>query len=440
MSALTSTEPAFLPLIKEGISLSIPSILLQLSLLLPYTFSSIHLGHATPPSNTPFDYIHTPDNPSPSTLSLSSFSLSNLLGNLTSLLLIVGILSSNDTLNQQYVGSNSPRARGMVGVLAIRAFVVSIAILIPLVATWHVPFDDVDNPGITLMPHLLSKMGSDPALLPQVSTFLRYYTMSVPALLLFNILQRFLSCQNVVFPLVLISSISTFIVHPLMLHFAVDVTTIFVDCDYLDSSCVAEGVHRSMEMTAISHTVTNWSCLLLMVLYLLVFKSSYDKSTWTGINADSLTRALLDFDALKKYVALSIAGVLCLSEWLFWEYIAFLISSIGVSDLSIHAVGYTLVPLMYMIPLGCSIALNIVVGKQLTIGRDRVNVAKKVAKYGLMASLLITVSYGSLIYAFRRTIITTFTDDPTVYAGAMKIWPSVCIFIMFDGCFVSSSF
>ncbi len=45
------------------------------------------------------------------------------------------------------------------------------------------------------------------------------------------------------------------------------------------------------------------------------------------------------------------------SEWWFWEYSAFMAGQNGTVALAAHSICYSVIPLAFMLPLGCSIGL-----------------------------------------------------------------------------------
>ena len=79
----------------------------------------------------------------------------------------------------------------------------------------------------------------------------------------------------------------------------------------------------------------------------------------------------------RQQFSLSLFGILALSEWLYWEYQTFLLSSTrSETAMASQAVVYALIPLLYMIPLGWAIGTCVLVGNAL--GEGEVEKARKV--------------------------------------------------------------
>ena len=119
-------------------SIALPSVLLQLSILFPFTLSTSHLGGLSYESELSESHsinatqhddssgLSDVDNgPAFTSLLLSSFSLSNLTGNITCLTVLIGTLSATDTLGPQYFALS----KGKVGLLLLRGFFITSTLL-----------------------------------------------------------------------------------------------------------------------------------------------------------------------------------------------------------------------------------------------------------------------------------------------------------------------
>lgn len=331
---------------------------------------------------------------------------------------MIGLLSGTDTLAPQYVVLQPQR----VGILAIRGWLICALALVPLLSTWYIPLGD--GKGGTLIAGLLVALKSDPRIVPYVAEFLRHYALCLPAVLTVNVVQRFLSCQDVVLPLLAFTSVTSLGLHPLLLF-------LFVNDDA--SLSFQDNVMQKMKSCALCHAGTNWTCLALTMLYLKKREGAFDPRTWPGLSAGTLREALLDYHEVVKYLKLSAGGVLSLSEWLYWEVLTFMMSSIGVLPLSVHTIGYILTPLLFMIPMGIAIGTTVQVGKALA--RRSVVSAKKITRWSIYLSFTLSILYSVLIYVFRRSVIASYTNDAEVASGALTIWPWVCFFFFSDALF-----
>jgi hypothetical protein len=128
--------PASSSLLSSLSSIALPTILLQVSLFLPFTLSAMHLGSF---SSTAASY-HAPfaaadGLPSLAAELLSAFSLSNLVGAVSVVMLMVGSLSALDTLGPQAYSLNP----SSLPALSLRGLLLTGSLLSLLLLTWFVP-------------------------------------------------------------------------------------------------------------------------------------------------------------------------------------------------------------------------------------------------------------------------------------------------------------
>ena len=157
-------------------------------------------------------------------------------------------------------------------------------------------------------------------------------------------------------------------------------------------------------------------------------------ATWPGW---SLRRLLRDRRAACKFVGLSAAALLSLSEWLFWEFVCFRVGRFGPLPLAVHGTAYSLLPLLYMVPLGLTIGLSIGVGQKL--GAGAVREAKRLVAMTLTVGLIIISALSLCTYLGRALILRCYTADADVIAGAELIWPWLCVDLCFDNSFAMLS-
>jgi len=175
---------------------------------------------------------------------------------------------------------------------------------------------------------------------------------------------------------------------------------------------------------ACSLLVAHGCMLLTLVLYILV-RRPHDAATWPGWRLCQVAR---DGRGMKSFIQTSLAGLVALSEWVFWEVICFRCGTLGTTALAIHSVAYTIVPLAFMVPLGLSMALSMGVGN--AIGEGNVQHARRIAFFAFMTGVFLAVCTGITAYLLRTPFILAFTDDEDVIAGARQIWPIVSLVMM----------
>ena len=216
------------------------------------------------------------------TKDLAGFSLASLTGNLTCLTVMVGVLSAADTLMPRAVGTGNLEE---VGKLAIRGFVASLLVLfIPLVLL------------VTAMDSIYLGLQQNPLASDIASQWLRIYVLGVPFVLLFRVLQRFLGCQKIVWPMGISAAAGAFVFHPILLK-------IFVPRYGFLGSAVA--------------IVTTQTLQIAMALAFLRFRPLHDPRTWQGLSWSAVKEAV-EIGAMLSFLRLSLGGVLSFSEWWFW--------------------------------------------------------------------------------------------------------------------------
>ena len=232
---------------------------------------------------------------------LAGFSLASLSGNITCISIIIGSLSACETLQPRSYGLKKYKE---VGLIAVRGFFFCALVLTPpMIILYHYLY------------HFLIFLGQDPLAASLASSWVKIYLCGIPPVLLFRIIQRFLSCQNIVMPCAYSAALGLFIL-PLLLK-------IFV----------------GFGGSALALISTQWLQLFLTLIILKYSTSSYNKETWPGLNYSYLKEAL-NWEEIKAYGELGIGGVLGLSEWWFWEVICFIAGKFGVVPLCAHSIAY----------------------------------------------------------------------------------------------------
>jgi len=353
---------------------------------------------------------------------LAAFSLGSLSGNITCISVIIGTLTASETLQ--------PRAFGMkqyheVGIIAIRSFFVSIiALLVPIT---FLKFGSY---------FMFQSLGQNTEVALLASRWIQLYIYSVPFILLFRILQRFLAAQNIVLPCLVGSAIASTVVHPIIINVL---------------------IHKyHFQGSVIAIIITQIVQLLIAILY-TTFTKSYVHGTmpqlkeWKQIIVHDI---LLDTEKLKAYAKLSLGGIMSLSEWWYWECTCFIAGKLGVIPLCVHSVTYQIIPLIYMIPLGISIGLSVRMGQLLSSStlsssssislsssssfrqqqQKNDNVIVNQTKV-LVGIVLILVSILALVvtwilYSNQRFIVSMFTSDEDVIEGCSIIWDKVCAYVL----------
>jgi MATE family multidrug resistance protein len=353
-------------------SIAIPAVAVQFSVLFIFTLTASTVGLQL------------------GTEELAGFSLASLTGNLTILSVMVGALTAADTLMPRAFGTKRYEE---VGRLAVRGFVMCSILLIPPVI-----------PLYTAMDWVFEKLGQDPVASALASQWIRVYLLGVPAMLVFRVAQSFLNSQHVVMPLVTASLISCFLLHPILLKAIVPAF-----------GFVGSGV---------AVTLTQTFMAIIVFSYVFIWPE-YHPQTWPGISMKFVKDSLRP-KPVKEFLHLSLGGVLSLSEWWFWETNCFIVGSFGIVPLCVHTIAYNLVPLLFMIPLGICIGLQVRMGTVLALDVPR---AKKMAAWCMGFTTVLGAVVSSVLYVMRVPIVLLFSKDEKVLQGCVDIWPKLCVYI-----------
>uniref|UniRef100_A0A7S1DDB0 Polysaccharide biosynthesis protein C-terminal domain-containing protein n=1 Tax=Cyclophora tenuis TaxID=216820 RepID=A0A7S1DDB0_CYCTE len=244
-----------------------------------------------------------------------------------------------------------------------------------------------------------------PMVVHTAAQWLQIFAVGAPFPLMVRVCQRFLGTQKVVWPVAISTSVSAFIVHPIMLW-------IFVPTLGFMGSAVAI-------------ILTNSSQVILTLGY-LYFRPVYHPGTWNGLSWEIFKDAV-QIGPMLAFLRLSLGGVLSFGEWCFWGATCFIAGSLGVIPLDIHSVANTLVPTLSMIPLGLSIALSLRMSHLMSESPAK---ARKLAAIGMGSAILFGIIVSLLFYVCRDLIVRLFTTNEEVIQGCQEIWLDVCIMII----------
>lgn len=164
--------------------------------------------------------------------------------------------------------------------------------------------------------------------------------------------------------------------------------------------------------SALSIVGTQWIMTISLLLYLYYHPNVYHTESWprNPFTISFLKESLFQWKATCQYLSLSLGGVLSLSEWWHWEVLTFIAGSFGAVLLAAHSIAYSLVPLLFMIPLGISIGLAKRIGHMLAEQqpmRARTMAMGTVVVVTIMATLVAIV-----LKVDGRNIIRIFSHDP----------------------------
>ena len=259
-------------------------------------------------------------------------------------------------------------------------------------------------PLCTITERIFDWLGQDPDAAKLAGDWIPVYLLGAPAVLLFQVIQRFLVAQHKPWPPVYASVIPCFVIHPFLLSWLVPT--------------------MGLQGSALAIAMTQWLMAIFSLLYLR-FVPVIEPATWPGLSWKYMRESMAKEPTL-RFLHLSLGGVLSLTEWWIWEVMCFIAGSYGVEELCAHTIAYNLIPLLYIIPLGLCIGLSVRMGNLLSINVHR---AGRLAAWTMLMTIILGILVASALYNFRGTIMRLFTDDPSVIELCEAIWFRVCIYV-----------
>eukprot|EP01083_Nonionella_stella_P031396 85990_1 len=348
------------------------------------------------------------------TAAFDSLALGQTVTNITGYSMIIAFISPMDSLCTQAYGAKNWT---LYSITVHRAILCASAYSIPIVIIWYFIYD------------ILIASGYDQIIAYNAWLFAMINISAIPSIITSCVCNRFLSCQNIAKPMLYIAFITYIIWHPLSLYFIFtylgkrhfvwapicNVITLFLNALCLVSYCTLAKPHHTLSIQNISISNTlQWQ-------------------------TNSKQDALIEMDhehhvidkGLKEYIELSIGGILSLcAEWWSFELLTFLAGMLGQTQLAVHAIYATYLPLYYMIPLGLSIASAARVGT--LIGEKRPMMAKRVSVWVLWFMTVFSIALGALSWILRRYLPLLFSRDSEIIDIAIKLNPLFCGMVIVD--------
>ncbi len=128
-------------------------------------------------------------------------------------------------------------------------------------------------------------------------------------------------------------------------------------------------------------------------------------------------------------IGLPIGGAI-LAEGGFFLLIPLLVAHLGAVTVSGHSVAISFDWMMFMVPMGISQAISILVAHEL--GRQRAVRARSICATGLCLTAIIALAQGAFVLLFRHQIAALFTPDKAVQELAASLLVYAAIFRVFD--------
>ncbi|XP_054790890.1 protein DETOXIFICATION 16-like [Prosopis cineraria] len=316
-------------------------------------------------------------------LTLSGASMATSFLNATGFMVLMGMASALDTFCGQSYGAEQYHMlgihmqRGMLVILLVAvAQSIILANLRPILVALH-------------QDHNIAK---------EAGVYARYM---IPSLFAYGLLQcniKFLQNQNIVFPMVLTTGISS-LIHVLFCWVLV-----------LKAELGIKGA-------AIAFCISNWISLLLLALYIKY--SSSCKRTWTGFSRES-------FHNIPQFfrLALPSALMICLEAWTF-ELMVILSGTFPNPKLqtSVSSICLNTSGLLWMLPFGIAAAASTRISNELGAGYPKA--AKLALEVTLSMALIVGVLEFSLLMILRNIWGGAFTNVHEVVRYVASMLPVV---------------
>ncbi|KAK2966969.1 hypothetical protein RJ640_007805 [Escallonia rubra] len=303
----------------------------------------------------------------------------------------MGMASALDTFCGQSYGAKQYR---MLGIHMQRAMFILTLVSIPLAVIWS-------NTGF-----ILKALGQAHNISEEAGRYARFMIPSLFAYGLLQCLVRFLQTQNIVFPMMVSSGVTT------LLHILV--CWILV----LKSDLGSRGA-------ALANSISYWVNVLLLAFYVKLSPSC--AKTWTGLSKEALHN-------ITTFIRLAIpsAVMVCLEMWSF-EMMVLLSGLLPHPELetSVLSISLNTAGTIWMIPFGLGGAVSTRVSNELGAGHP------KTARLALFVVLVLAVTEGilvGLVLALIRNIWGyAYTNEVEVVKYVATMMPILATSNFLDG-------
>ncbi|KAF2311461.1 hypothetical protein GH714_023247 [Hevea brasiliensis] len=324
-------------------------------------------------------------------LSLSSASMATSFAGVTGFGFMLGMGSALETFCGQAYGAQQYH---MLGVYMQRAMLVLVLTSIPISLIWH------------FTGQIFISLKQDPQISIHSGIYARWL---IPAIVPYGLLQcqlRFLQTQNIVWPLVLSTGITS------LVHLLICWTFIF-------------RFGFGNEGAALSIAISYWTNVLILAIY--VKFSPTCQNTWTGFSRAG-TKNLLSFLKLGIPSALMV----CLELWSY----EFLVIMSGLLpnpklELSMMSISLNTSSVVFRIPFGLGSAVSTRVSNELGSGRP--HAAHLAVQIVIFLALIENLSLSLLLVAVRDFWGFLYTNEKEVVRYLASVAPLLALSNFMDG-------
>ncbi|VVT46455.1 uncharacterized protein SAPINGB_P001222 [Magnusiomyces paraingens] len=317
---------------------------------------------------------------------LAAVSLASMTANITGFALIQGLSTCLDTLCAQAYGAGNYE---LVGEYFQKCSI--------MIASWFAPFAILWVYSEPLFALIVAH--DDPSLAPLAASYLRVVLVGVPGFIAFECGKRFVQAQG-------IYTASTYVL------FICAPINIYLNYYLVWSPVIGVGFVGA----ALAVAITQWLMAILLFLYVRFVDGM---RCWNGFSLNVFT----NWGPMMK---LAIPGVIMIeAEFFAFEILTFCASILGTTPLAAQSILITTCSFLYQIPFAVSIVASNRIANFIGASvSDNAKIAKNVV---IVFGILIGIFDGTILYVFRHTIASAFSDDPEVTALFLHtIIPFMC--------------
>ncbi|CAJ1952044.1 unnamed protein product [Sphenostylis stenocarpa] len=321
---------------------------------------------------------------------LAAVSLSTSIVNATGFNVMMGMSSALDTFCGQAYGAKQYH---MLGVHTQGAMLVLTLVTIPLSILW------------VYLESILVLLHQNKEIAAHAQLYARYLIPSLSANGLLRCITKFLQTQNIVFPMVLATGLTS------LLHLLL--------CWVL-----VQKLELGIKGSAIAICISNWFSTIILALYVRFSPSC--KTTWTGFSKEALHN-------IPKFLRLAFPSALmvCLESWTF-EIMVILAGLFANAKLqtSVLSICLNTSGIFWMVPFGVSAAGSTRISNELGAGSSKA--AYLAVKVTMFLAFLVGLLEFSLLMSLWKVWGRAFTNVHEVLTYVISMMPIVASSVFID--------
>ncbi|KAI8899250.1 mate-domain-containing protein [Globomyces pollinis-pini] len=323
---------------------------------------------------------------------LAASALAIMLCNVTGNCVAQGMASALDTLcSQSFTGSNDKHS---LGKHLQRGLFVCLLLCIPIAVLWY-------NAEVVLL-----LLGQDPQISALAGDFTRWMIPGLYPVFINECLRRYLQCQGIMKPSMYITGFAA------------------VLSMFLQWLLVWSSINVGPMGAPIATSIVNIFVPSVTVIYIRYFEGA---ERWGGFDMNEI----FDYHQLVEIFKLGLPGVAMIaSEWLAFEAVALAAGILGNHILAAQTIVLNTCSLMYMLPLGLSVATTTRIGN--CLGAKLPNTSRGVAMTALLFSLGLAAFNASFFMIVREYWGYLFTSDPQVVQLVSDVFPLAALYQLSD--------